>query len=71
MSWRKQYHGTATSGTDRSELRNYDNFGLCASAKWLQYHDSVCVVQGSETEDPQLVAEPVVGRNHGQAMGKG
>ena len=71
MSWRKQYHGTATSRTDRSEPRNYDNFGLCALAKWLQYHDSISVVQGSETEDPQLVAEPGVGRNHGEAMGKG
>ena len=71
MSWRKQYHGTATSGTVRSEPCNYDNFGFCAFPKWLQYHDSVSVVQGSETEDPQLVAEPGVGRNHGEAMGKG
>ena len=37
----------------------------------LQYPDTVDFVQDSETEDPQLEAEPErVGRNHGQAMGK-
>ena len=37
---------------------------------WPQYHDTVIVVQESGTEDSQLVAEPSVGRNHGEAMGK-
>ena len=36
----------------------------------LQYYDTVNVVQDSETEDPQLVAEQRVGRNHGNTMGK-
>ena len=44
--------------------------GLCALVNRPQYHDVVTVVQESETEDPQLVAEPGVGRNHGEAMGK-
>ena len=34
-----------------------------------QYHDTVDFVGDSETRDPQLVAEPGVGRNHGKAMG--
>ena len=35
----------------------------------LQYHDPVDFVKEFETEDPQLVAEPGVGRNHGGTMG--
>ena len=35
----------------------------------LQFHDTVDFVQDSETEDPLLVAEPGVGRNHGEAVG--
>ena len=36
----------------------------------LQFHDTVDFVQDSETENPQLVAEPGVGRNHGKENGK-
>ena len=43
---------------------------LVALANTLQSHDTVDFVQDSETEDPQLVAEPCVGRNHGNTMGK-
>ena len=43
---------------------------LCAGTHMLQYHDTVDFVQDSETEDPQLVAEPSAGRNHGKTMGK-
>ena len=42
-------------------------FVQCVLVNTLQYHD---VVQDSETEDPQLVAEPGVGRDHGKTMGK-
>ena len=42
---------------------------VCVLVNTLQYHDTVGFVKGSETEDPQLVAEPGVGRNHGEAMG--
>ena len=34
--------------------------------KTLQHHDTVDFLHDSETEDPQLVAEPGVGRNHGR-----
>ena len=43
---------------------------LCVLVNTLQYHDTVDLVQDSEKEDPQLVAEPSVGRNHGKTMGK-
>ena len=43
---------------------------LVALANTLQSHDTVDYVQDSETEDPQLVAEPRVGRNHGHTMVK-
>ena len=46
------------------------SFVLCVLVNTLQYHDIVDIVQDSETEDPQLVAEPGVGRNHGKTMGK-
>ena len=42
----------------------------CVLVITLQYHDTVDFVQDSETKDPQLVAEPGVGRNHGKTMGK-
>ena len=45
-------------------------FVLCVLVNSLQYHDTVDFVQDSETEDPQLVAELGVGRNHGKTMGK-
>ena len=72
MCWWEQYHDTATSGTDYSDLRNRDNFCSVCVGKHVtvQYHDTVDFVQDSETEDPQLVAEPGVGRNHGKTMGK-
>ena len=70
VCWWKQYHGTATSGIDCLDRRNRDTFCLCALMNWPQYHDAVIVAQESETEDPHLVAEPGVGRNHGEAMGK-
>ena len=41
----------------------------CVFVNTLQYHDTVDFAQDSETEDPQLVAEPRVGRNHGKTMG--
>ena len=40
----------------------------CVLVNMLQFHDTVDFVQDSETEDPQLVAEPGVGRNHGKRM---
>ena len=43
---------------------------LCVLVNTSQCHDAVDFVQDSETEDPQLVAEPGVGRNHGKTMGK-
>ena len=70
VCWWEQYHDTATSGTDSWDFRNRDNFGLCVLVNWPQCHDTVIFVQDSETGDPQLVAEPGVGRNHGEAMGK-
>ena len=69
VCWWEQYHDTATSGTDYLDFRNCDNFVQCAMLNTLQYHDTVGFGQDSETEDPQLVAEPGVGRNHGEAMG--
>ena len=45
-------------------------FVQCVLVHTLQYHDTVDFVQDSETEDPQLVAEPGVGRNHGSTTGK-
>ena len=45
-------------------------FILCVLVNTLQYHDTVDFAQDSETENPQLVAEPGVGRNHGKTMGK-
>ena len=36
----------------------------------LSYHDTFNFVQDFETEYPQLVAEPVVGRNHGKTIGR-
>ena len=46
------------------------NLVLCELVNTLQYHDTVDFVQDVETEDPQLVAEPGVGRNHGKTTGK-
>ena len=43
---------------------------LCVLVNTIQYHDTVDIVQDFETEDPKLVAEPCVGRNHGKTMGK-
>ena len=43
-------------------------FVLCVMVNTLPYHDPVDFVQDPETEDPQLVAEPSVGRNHGKTM---
>ena len=43
---------------------------LVALANTLQSHDTVDYVQDSETEDPQLVAGPSVGRNRGNTMVK-
>ena len=43
---------------------------LVALANTLQSHDTVAFVQDSEMEDPHLVAELGVGRNHGKTMGK-
>ena len=71
VCWWKQYHDTATSGTEYSDFRNRDNFGLLVC--WRTGHSIsilLSLVQDSETGDPQLVAEPDVGRNHGEAMGK-
>ena len=45
-------------------------FVLCVLIDTLQYHDTVEFAQDSETEDPQLVAELGVGRNHGKTVGK-
>ena len=45
-------------------------FVQCVLVNTLQYHDTVDLVQDSETEDPQLVAEPDMGRNPGKTMGK-
>ena len=45
-------------------------FVQCVVINTLQYHDTVDLVQDSEMEDPQLVAERGVGRNHGKTMGK-
>ena len=42
----------------------------CVLVNTLQYYDTDDFVQNSETEDPQLVSEPGVGRNHGQTKGK-
>ena len=42
----------------------------CAQVNTLQYHDTFDLVPDFETEDPQLVAEPGVGPNHGKRMGK-
>ena len=42
----------------------------CVLVNTLQYHDTVDFVQDSETDDPQLVAEKGVGRNHCKTMGK-
>ena len=65
VSWWEQYHDTATLGTDYPDLRNRDSFCSCVLVNILQYHDTV---QDSETEDPQLVAEPGVGRNQGKTL---
>ena len=71
VCWWEQYHDTATSGTDYLDLHNLDkSLFICVLVNTLQYHDTVDLVQDSETEDPQLVAEPGVGRNHGETMGK-
>ena len=70
VCWWELYHYTATSGTDHLELRNRDNVFQCVLVITLQYHEAVDFVQDSETEDPQLVAEPGVGRNHGKTVGK-
>ena len=43
---------------------------LVVLANTSQNHDTVDFVQDLETEDPQLVAERRVGRNHGNTMGK-
>ena len=43
---------------------------VCVLVKRRQYHRTANSVKGSETGDPQLVAEPGVGRNHEWAMGK-
>ena len=45
-------------------------FVRCVLVNTLQYHDTVDVVQDSETEDPQLVAEPCVGRKQGKTVGE-
>ena len=42
----------------------------CAHVNTLQYQDTFDFVSDFETEDPQLVAEPGVGRNHDKTMGK-
>ena len=42
----------------------------CVLVQRLQYHDTATSGKDSETGDPQLVAEPGVGRNHGWAVGK-
>ena len=68
--WWEHYHDTATSGTDSSDLRNHVNLGLSVLVNWQQYHDTVIFQKDSETGDPQLVPEPSVERNHGEAMGK-
>ena len=70
LCWWKQYHGTASSGIDCLDRRNRDSFVWCVLVNRPHYHDIVIVVRELETEDPQLVAEPGVGRNHGEAMGK-
>ena len=38
---------------------------MCVLVNTFQYHDTVDFIKDSETKDPQLVAEPGVGRNHG------
>ena len=50
--------------------QHWQIFVRCVLVNTLQYHDTVDFVQDSETEYPQLVAEPGVGRNHGKTMGK-
>ena len=53
VCWWKQYHGTATFGTDCLDRRNRDNCVWCVLVNWPQYHDIGIVVRESETEDPQ------------------
>ena len=60
VCWWEQYHDIATFGRDYLDLRN--RFVRCVLVNTLQYHDTVDFVQDSETEDPQLVAEPGVKR---------
>ena len=62
VCWWEQYHDTATSGTDYSDLRNRDNFVQCVMVNTLQYHETVDFVQDSVTEDPQL--ESVILERH-------
>ena len=45
-------------------------FVRCVLVNTLQYHDTVEFVQDSETEDPQVVAEPGVGTKPWQDNGK-
>ena len=51
-------------------LANPCSVCVCVLVNTLQCHDSVNFVQDSATENPQLVAERGVGRNHGKTMGK-
>ena len=39
-------------------------FSVCVLVYRLSYHDTATSVKDSETGDPQLVAQPSVGRNH-------
>ena len=49
-------------------LQHRQIFVRCVLVNTLQYNDTVDFVQDSETEDPQLVAEPGVGRKHDKTM---
>ena len=75
--WNRKHFGCYRASSDN---RIRDTFGLCVFASGIflvcllvkrSLHPRIDYsVDDSGTGDPQLVAEPGVGRNHGWAMGK-
>ena len=69
--WWERLHDTIVSDNDYFELRNRDKFPSCECVgKHVTVFETDNFEKDPETKDLQLVEEPGVGRNHGQAMGK-